>query len=108
MPESYGTPTRRDDQTGRRPCPRILDEPLRFLGLDAEDGAVGLTLFTLLHLLGASFWGVVAGLGAAGLLLGLKRGQPPGIVRHRLWHLGIPFRPLPSSPTVTGARRSPW
>ena len=37
---------------GTRACPRILDEPLRFLGFDAEDGAVGLTLFTTLHLLG--------------------------------------------------------
>ena len=64
------------ERPGVRPCPRILDEPLRFLGLDAEDGAVGLTLFTLLHLLGASFWGVIVGLGAAGLLLALKRGQP--------------------------------
>ena len=53
-------------QSGTRACPRILDEPLRFLGFDAEDGAVGLTLFTTLHLLGASFWGVVVGLGAAG------------------------------------------
>jgi hypothetical protein len=94
--------------TVARACPRILDEPLRFLGFDAEDGAVGLTLFTLLHLLGASFWGVVVGLAAAGLLLCLKRGQPPGIVRHRLWHLGVPLRPLPTSPTVSGERRSPW
>jgi hypothetical protein len=85
-----------------RPCPRILDEPLRFLGLDAEDGAVGLTLFTLLHLLGASFCG------AAGLLLALKRGQPPGIVRHHLWCLGLPFPPLPPPPAMTGERRSPW
>jgi type IV conjugative transfer system protein TraL len=96
------------DRPGMRPCPRILDEPLRFLGLDAEDGAVGLTLFTLLHLLGASFWGLVVGAAASGLLLALKRGQPPGVVRHRLWCLGVPFRPLPPSPTVTGARRSPW
>ena len=97
-----------DERPGRRPCPRILDEPLRFLGLDAEDGAVGLTLFTLLHLLGASFWGLVVGLGAAGLLLGLKRGQPLGIVRHHLWCLGLSFRPLPPPPSVTGERRSPW
>jgi hypothetical protein len=94
--------------TAARVCPRILDEPLRFLGFDAEDGAVGLTLFTLLHLLGASFWGVVIGLAAAGLLLGLKRGQPPGIVLHRLWHLGVSLPPLPPSPSVTGTRRSPW
>jgi hypothetical protein len=96
------------ERPGLRPCPRILDEPLRFLGLDAEDGAVGLTLFTLLHLLGASFWGVVVGLGTAGLLLALKRGQPPGVVRHHLWCLGLPLRPLPPPPTVTGERRSPW
>jgi hypothetical protein len=96
------------ERPGMRPCPRILDEPLRFLGLDAEDGAVGLTLFTLLHLLGASFWGVVVGLGAAGLLLVLKRGQPPGIVRHHLWGVGLPFPPLPPPPAVTGERRSPW
>ena len=93
---------------GTRACPRILDEPLRFLGFDAEDGAVGLTLFTTLHLLGASFWGVVVGLGAAGALLVLKRGQPPGIVAHRLWDLGVPLAPLPPSPSVTGGRRSPW
>jgi hypothetical protein len=96
------------ESPGARPCPRILDEPLRFLGFDAEDGAVGLTVFTLLHLLGASFWGVVVGLGAAALLLAIKRGQPPGIVRHRLWDLGVPFRSVPPSPTVTGERRSPW
>jgi hypothetical protein len=46
------TPT--SSESGARPCPRILDEPLRFFGFDAEDGAVGLTLFTLLHLFGAS------------------------------------------------------
>ena len=93
---------------GTHTCPRILDEPLRFLGFDAEDGAVGLTLFTTLHLLGASFWGVVIGLGAAGALLVLKRGQPPGIVAHRLWDLGVPLASLPPSPSVTGGRRSPW
>jgi hypothetical protein len=93
---------------GSRACPRILDEPLRFLSFDAEDGAVGLTLFTTLHLLGASFWGVVVGLGAAGVLLVLKRGQPPGIVAHRLWDLGVPLAQLPPSPSVTGGRRSPW
>ena len=93
---------------GTHACPRILDEPLRLLGFDAEDGAVGLTLFTTLHLLGASFWGVVIGLGAASSLLLLKRGQPPGIVAHQIWALGIPLPPLPPSPTATGGSRSPW
>jgi type IV conjugative transfer system protein TraL len=93
---------------GTRACPRILDEPLRFMGFDAEDGAVGLTLFTTLHLLGASFWGIVLGVGAACALLALKRGAPPGIVAHRIWALGIPLPPLPPSPAVTGERRSPW
>jgi TraL protein len=100
------TPT--SSESGARPCPRILDEPLRFFGFDAEDGAVGLTLFTLLHLFGASFWGVVIGFSAAGVLLLLKRRHPPGTVLHRLWLLGLPLRPLPPSPLVTGGRRSPW
>jgi hypothetical protein len=29
-------------------------------------------------------------------------------VRHHLWCLGLPLRPLPPPPTVTGERRSPW
>ena len=96
------------ERSAVRPCARVLDEPLRFLGLDGEDAAVGLALFGGLHLAGHPFWGLAIGLAATIALHLLKRGKPPGIVLHRCWALGARIRPLPAAPRRTGSRRSPW
>jgi hypothetical protein len=96
------------ERSPARPCARVLDEPLRFLGLDGEDAAVGLALFGGLHLVGHSFWGLAIGLAGTLALHILKRGKPPGVVLHRCWALGVRVGPLPPAPRRTGSRRSPW
>ena len=95
------------ERSAVRPCARVLDEPLRFLGLDGEDAAVGLALFGGLHLAGHPFWGLAIGLAATIALHLLKRGKPPGIVLHRCWALGARIRPLPAAPPADGITALP-
>lgn len=92
-----------------RPCSRIMDEPVRVLGLDDEDWGVGTTLFVMLHLFGWTFSGLAAAAVSVGVLRVVKRGQPPGMVLHRLWSLGLPLvRGVPPAPPPGGQRYSPW
>lgn len=92
-----------------RPCSRILDEPVRVLGLEDEDWGVGTLLFVMLHLIGWTVAGLVAAALGVGLLRAVKRGRPPGIVLHQLWRLGLPLVPgPPPAPPPGGQRYSPW
>lgn len=92
-----------------RPCSRVLDQPLRPLGLDDEDWLVGLAIFLFFHLFGWPFWGLVTAGAGIGALKVMKRGQPPGIVLHRLWSLRVPLiSGAPPPPPLRGQRYSPW
>ncbi len=91
-----------------RPCSRVMDEPLRVLGADDEEWAVGVIVFTMLPLLGSSLGGLLGAGLAMGVLRSAKRGQPSGVVVHRFWTLGMRMGPWPSAPTLQGSRYSPW
>lgn len=74
----------------RRPCPRTLDRPVTFFGLEAEDllGVValaGILLFT------AGAFAAIAAAGGAWLgLTRLKRGKPPGHLIGLIYGLRLP------------------
>ena len=80
------------------PCPMVLDEPVKILGLEPEDFAVVAATPLLLSLLVdavASFGGAVL-LGAAVYLA--KRGRPPGALLHALHALELTRLPGLLSP----------
>src|SRR5262245_26918189 len=70
-------------------CPRVLDEPVRIVGLEPEDFTAALGMPTILSLvldaLPALLSGVAFGVG----MYFAKRGRPQGDLLHQLHALGL-------------------
>lgn len=92
-----------------RPCPRTVDAPIRILGLEWDDWAVVSTVIMFILL---AWTPAVAVVVAPPVILGLravKKGQPPGIMVHRLWAWGIVrLHGFPPPPDRNGSLWSPW
>jgi hypothetical protein len=88
------------------PCPVILDEPVKILGLEPEDVAVvgAVTLLASLGLDAIPSFACGLGLGAA--LYFAKRNRPPGALLHRLHALEL--TKLPGILGLRLQRYSPW
>lgn len=92
-----------------RPCPRMVDAPIRILGLEWDDWAV-VSIVIMFFLL--AWTPAVAVAVAPPVILGLralKKGQPPGIIVHRLWTWGlVRLKGFPPPPDHHGSLWSPW
>jgi hypothetical protein len=90
------------------PCPRVLDEPVKILGLEVEDLVVSASVPLLLGIpfdLGAL--PCFAGAGVLGLVLyRAKRGKAPGALLHALHRLELAKLPGVLSPRPR--TYSPW
>ncbi len=71
------------------PCPMVLDEPVKILGLEPED----FTVVAALPLVLAFFFDALASFGLTFLLGAMlyfaKRGKPPGALLHTLHALEL-------------------
>jgi hypothetical protein len=88
------------------PCPMVLDEPVKILGLEPEDFAIVAVTPLLLSLVVdavASFGGALLLGGAVHLA---KRGRPPGALLHALH--GVELTRVPGLLGPTWQRYSAW
>ncbi len=92
-----------------RPCSRTVDAPLRVVGLEWDDWVV---LSSLLMFFLVVWTPAVSAIMVLPLMFGLKalkKGQPPGIVTHRLWAWGLlRFHGFLPAPGRAGSLWSPW
>ena len=92
-----------------RPCPRTVDAPFRILGLEWDDWVAVSTVLMFFLLVWSP---AVAGFVLPALVIGmrtLKRGQPPGIILHRLWLWRlVELKGFPPPPDRNGSLWSPW
>ena len=70
-------------------CPRVLDEPVRILGLEPEDFTSALAMPTMLSLLLDALPALLSGIAFGVTMYFLKRGKPPGDLSHQLYSLEL-------------------
>lgn len=92
-----------------RPCPRTVDAPIRIMGLEWDDWAVMSTVIMFFLLAWTPAVAVVVTPPVFFGLRAIKKGQPPGIILHRLWVWGVVrLRGFPPPPDPKGSLWSPW
>ena len=70
-------------------CPRVLDEPVRILGLEPEDFTTSLGLPTMLSLVMDALPALCTGVAFGVAMYLSKRGRPQGDLLHQLHALEV-------------------
>ena len=82
---------------------RLIDEPVRIVGLEGEDFAVLSMVFGFVMLFYTILAGLLSAVAAGFVLRKIKKGKPYGYIVHILYALGLPVPGLMKSPPSYGA-----
>jgi len=85
------------DMAFRKPCPRTLDRPIAFFGLEVEDLLAVLAIAGALLFTAGPIAGIVSGATLWFGLARIKRGKPPGHLTALLYSLRV-FNWIPLGP----------